>query len=52
MASFPLIVIFFGGLFLLFVFGRCIGHLFKLDKYFENDQPSENVDFQPDNCQD
>jgi hypothetical protein len=33
MGSFILIVKFFGGLFLLFAFGRIVGHIFRLDDY-------------------
>jgi hypothetical protein len=31
-----LILKLFGGLILLFILGRIIGHLFKLDKYYED----------------
>lgn len=33
----PLLLVFFGGLLLLFLTGRLIGHIIGLDKYFSND---------------
>jgi hypothetical protein len=44
MASLPLILLFFGGLILLFVLGNLISHLFNLDQYYEDVNPRENTD--------
>ena len=37
-----LILKLFGGLILLFILGRTIGHLFKLDKYYEDIHKYQN----------
>jgi hypothetical protein len=36
MTNLVLILKFFGGLILLFIFGIIVGHLFKLDKYYKD----------------
>lgn len=43
MAGFIFILKFFGGLILLFVVGTLIGHLLKLDKYYEDYQKNRQV---------
>lgn len=42
MTSLSIILTLFGGLILLFLLGRTIGHLFKLDKYYEDMQKHNN----------
>jgi len=42
MTGFLLILKLFGGLILLFILGRIIGHLFKLDKYYEDIHKNKN----------
>jgi hypothetical protein len=42
MDCFIFILEFFGGLILLFVIGGLIGHLLKLDKYYDDLQKSNN----------
>jgi hypothetical protein len=42
MTSLLLILKLFGGLILLFILGGTIGHLFKLDKYYEDIHKNKN----------
>lgn len=46
MANYLIILKFFGGLILLFTFGKLIGHIFKLDEYLKytpDNQPKKQV---------
>ena len=49
MATFLFILKFFGGIILLFAFASIIGHLLKLDKYYEDMQKHKNEEFQTHN---
>ena len=42
MTNISIILTLFGGLILLFMVGRLAGHLFKLDKYYEDMQKNKN----------
>ena len=42
MTSLLLILKLFGGLILLFIFGRIVGHILKLDKYYEDIHKNKN----------
>jgi hypothetical protein len=42
MTDILLILKLFGGLILLYILGRTIGHLFKLDKYYEDIHKNKN----------
>jgi hypothetical protein len=48
MENFILLLNFFGGIIIVFAVGGLIGHLLKLDKYFEEKLHSHNEDFQCD----
>jgi hypothetical protein len=52
MAYILLILMLLGGLILLFGLGYLIGHLLKLDKYYENMQIPINEDIQRHNNED
>jgi HAMP domain-containing protein len=43
MASLLLILKLFGGLILLFLLGRTIGHLFKLDEFYKDIHKYQNI---------
>jgi hypothetical protein len=42
MALGQLILLFFGGLLMLFMTGRLLGYIIGLDKYFRNDEPEKS----------
>jgi hypothetical protein len=42
MASSPLILLFFGGLLILFMTGRLLGYIIGLDKFFRNDETEKS----------
>jgi|GEM_PF-1374344 len=52
MTSLLLILKLFGGLIILFIFGRIVGHLFKLDKYYEDMEKHKNKNIQRHNNKD
>jgi uncharacterized membrane protein len=52
MAIFLFILKFFGGIILLFAVGSLIGHLLKLDKYYEDMQKHKNEEIQKYNNED
>jgi hypothetical protein len=52
MANFLFILKFLVSLILLFAVGRIVGHLLKLDKYYENMQKHKNEDIQTHNNED
>lgn len=46
MTGLLLVLKLFSGLILLFIFGRTVGYLFKLDEYYEDMQKLKNEDIQ------
>lgn len=52
MTNLILILMLFGGLILLFLLGRMIGHLFKLDEYYEDIEKHKNENIQRLNNED
>ena len=52
MAIFLFILKFFGSIILLFAVGGFVGHLLKLDKYYEDMQKQKNEYVQKDNNED
>ncbi|HEX2969371.1 MAG TPA: hypothetical protein VHO46_09705 [Bacteroidales bacterium] len=42
MAISPLLLLFFGGLLIIFMTGRLLGYFIGLDKYFRTDEPEKS----------